>query len=127
GIVALDSDYAFTVTNVLIHGVPYMALVYWFGRKRHEAGRGGPALRVLARGPWLFLALIAGVAFMEELLWDRAIWHERAWLFGAGWSLEAWQAYLIPLLAVPQATHYVLDGFIWRRRHNPELAQAGLF
>ena len=28
GIVALDSDYAFTVTNVLIHGIPYFALVY---------------------------------------------------------------------------------------------------
>ncbi|MCC6273443.1 MAG: hypothetical protein IT572_08250 [Deltaproteobacteria bacterium] len=25
-------------------------------------------------------------------------------------------AILVPLLALPQATHYVLDGFIWRMR-----------
>jgi hypothetical protein len=24
--------------------------------------------------------------------------------------------WLVPLLALPQSTHYVLDGFIWRRR-----------
>jgi hypothetical protein len=23
--------------------------------------------------------------------------------------------WLVPLLALPQSTHYVLDGFIWRR------------
>ena len=28
--------------------------------------------------------------------------------------------YLVPLLALPQLTHYVLDGFIWRRKSNPE-------
>ncbi len=27
----------------------------------------------------------------------------------------------MPLLAVPQVTHYVLDGFIWRRRESPEV------
>ncbi|HEX7957480.1 MAG TPA: hypothetical protein VF508_11090 [Pyrinomonadaceae bacterium] len=41
GIVAFDSDYAFTVTNVLIHGVPYLALVWWYARRRAgAAGRG---------------------------------------------------------------------------------------
>src|ERR1044072_4530703 len=34
GIVAYDSDYAFTVTNVVIHGVPYAALVWWHARAR---------------------------------------------------------------------------------------------
>jgi hypothetical protein len=29
----------------------------------------------------------------------------------------------VPLLAVPQVTHYVLDGFIWRRKTNPEMEQ----
>ena len=28
---------------------------------------------------------------------------------------------LVPLLALPQITHYVLDGFIWRRKSNPGL------
>ena len=30
GIITFNSDYAFTVTNVIIHGVPYMVLVYWY-------------------------------------------------------------------------------------------------
>ena len=38
GIVVFDSDYAFTVTNVIIHGVPYFAIVYSWMRKRDGAG-----------------------------------------------------------------------------------------
>jgi hypothetical protein len=26
--------------------------------------------------------------------------------------------WLVPLLALPQSTHYVLDGFIWRRSYQ---------
>ena len=33
-------------------------------------------------------------------------------------------ALLVPLLALPQATHYLLDGFIWRSKENPKLAPA---
>ena len=136
GIVALNSDYAFTVTNVIIHGVPYFALIYWYGRKRYRdqasrstnrAGRrmpGSPALRVFSRGPWLFLAILWLVAYGEELFWDRVVWHDRAWLFGVGWDLETVHLFLVPLLALPQATHYILDGFIWRRRDNPDVARA---
>jgi hypothetical protein len=38
-----------------------------------------------------------------------------------GWHLGALKLGLAPLLAVPQITHYVLDGFIWRRKTNPDL------
>lgn len=127
GIVALNSDYAFTVTNVLIHGVPYVALVYWYGRKRYAAGLGGPGMRVFRHGPWLLLGLLWIVAYAEELAWDRAVWHERDWLFGMPLNLEALHMILVPLLAVPQATHYILDGFIWKRRQNPDFARAGDF
>jgi hypothetical protein len=58
GIVTFNSDYAFTVTNVIIHGVPYMVLVYWYRCKEQ---------------------------------------------------------------AVPQITHYVLDGFIWKRKSTRRL------
>jgi hypothetical protein len=30
---------------------------------------------------------------------------------------------IVPLLALPQLTHYVLDGYIWRRRSNPSVAE----
>src|SRR5215212_529706 len=118
GIVAFDSDYAFTVTNVVIHGVPYMALVWLYARGR--AQHSGRAYRTLARWP-VFLLTLWLMAYVEELFWDRGVWHERAWLFGAAWDLSQLKVVLVPLLALPQATHYVLDGFVWRRRGNPQL------
>lgn len=124
GIKTFNSDYAFTVTNVFIHGIPYLALVYWFG-KRYQAEGGAGFLRwVFRRGFWLFLALLWTLAYFEELLWDRAIWHERSWLFGGAWEVGVWEVVLVPLFALPQMTHYILDGFIWKRRQNPGVAEA---
>lgn len=113
GIVAFNSDYAFTVTNVIIHGVPYLALVYWYAR-----GQGKKL------NPLSFLATLWLIAYIEEMLWDRGVWHDRAWFFGAGWNLDSLRVVIVPLLAVPQLTHYVLDGFIWRRKSNPSLTSA---
>jgi hypothetical protein len=127
GIVATNADYAFTVTNVFIHGVPYLALVYLYARaaSREPASRGGAAARLLdrKRGLVVFCATLWAVAYLEELIWDRAIWHDRSWLFGAGVDVGRAAAVLVPLLAVPQLTHYVLDGFLWRRRANPRLGR----
>ena len=121
GIVTFNSDYAFTVTNVIIHGVPYFVLVYWHARQRREVA---PApFRWLAHGPVIFLLTLWLLAFVEEFIWDKAVWHERGWLFGAAWEAGTLKMWLVPLLALPQITHYFLDGFIWRRRSNPELAE----
>ena len=117
GIIALDSDYAFTVTNVLIHGVPYFVLTYRYGRSRAARTDRG-ALRLLLRGSVpAFVGLVLALAALEAGLWDHWVWHDRPYLFGDGPSLAGGAlALLVPLLAVPQATHYVLDGFIWRRK-----------
>jgi hypothetical protein len=117
GIVAFNSDYAFTVTNVVIHGVPYLVLVYWYTRKQRDLAP--TPLKALARGPVTFLLTLWILAYVEEMFWDRSLWHERSWLFGAVWHTEGLKVWLVPLLAVPQLTHYVLDGFIWRRKSNP--------
>jgi hypothetical protein len=126
GIVAFDSDYAFTVTNVITHGVPYFAIVLFHARARFakRKAEASPSLgaRIVASTP-LYLASLWLVAFVEELLWDRGVWHDRAWLFGEGWDLASIQLVVVPLLALPQLTHYVLDGFIWRRRSNPSVAE----
>jgi hypothetical protein len=124
GIVLYDDDYAFTLTNVLAHGIPYAALVFSYGRhtRAREPGLGA---RLLGGSRTAALVRFAGclwlVAYVEELLWDRGVWHERAWIFGAGSELSRVEAWLVPLLAVPQLSHYVLDGFLWRRAHNPNL------
>jgi hypothetical protein len=65
------------------------------------------------------------LAFIEEALWDTFIWRDHETLFRWLWRkapmIEGKEALLllVPLLAVPQATHYVLDGFIWRFRKQP--------
>jgi hypothetical protein len=122
GIVTYNSDYAFTVTNVVIHGVPYFALIYWYSRRRMEqTGRRG-VYRIFARGPLLFLASLWAIAYIEELFWDRGVWQDRSWLFGSAWEMGDLKILLVPLLALPQLTHYVLDGFVWKRKNNPDFA-----
>jgi hypothetical protein len=118
GIVLFNSDYAFTVTNVIIHGVPYFALIYIYARQRREST--GRVYRSLSSSWIIFLATLWAIAYVEELLWNRGVWHERQWLFGTNWNWENLKVYLVPLLALPQLTHYVLDGFIWRRKNNPD-------
>ncbi len=127
GIVATNSDYAFTVTNVFVHGIPYMALVYVYARaaSRERESRGGIAAHLLdrKRGLVVFLASLWAIAYVEELLWDHALWHDRPWLFGGGFDLTRLAIIIAPLLAVPQLTHYVLDGVLWRRATNPRIGR----
>jgi hypothetical protein len=131
GIVWFDDDRVFTLTNVVIHGVPYMALV-WIAGGRETVERG----LARARPPTLPLTLAAfylvlvGLAFVEEGLWDRLIWHDHPQLFGGGsLELDAFaSSVVVALLTVPQATHYLLDRWIWKvGPRNPRLAkQLGL-
>ncbi|HEX5656083.1 MAG TPA: hypothetical protein VFX59_02765 [Polyangiales bacterium] len=111
-----DSDYVFTVTNVLLHGVPYFVLTQRYARA-HGSGWAG---RVARRGLVPVLLFCAALAFAEESPWDRWVWHEHAEYFGEVFPLSpALSTFLVPLLALPQASHYVLDGFLWRvRREN---------
>lgn len=123
GIVALNSDYAFTVTNVIIHGVPYFALIYFYAKSRRE--NASAFYKSVSHNWFVFLATLWALAYVEELFWHRGVWHEREFLFGADWNLDDWKTYLVPLLAVPQLTHYVLDGFIWRRKNNANFRLIG--
>jgi hypothetical protein len=124
GIVVFNSDYAFTVTNVIIHGVPYFALIYVYARWRRETT--GRVYRAFSANWLVFLATLWAIAYVEELFWDRGVWHDHEWLFGAGWEWSSTiQMLVVPLLALPQLTHYLLDGFIWRRRGNPDLKFLG--
>ncbi len=123
GIVGLNSDYAFTVTNVITHGVPYMVLVAWFQPAR-AVDSSTIVVERRSKLHWLrFVGVLWLLAYAEELLWDCGVWHDHSWLFGPAWNIGDWDQVLVPLLAVPQITHYVLDGFIWRRRSNQNVGE----
>lgn len=124
GIVYFNGDLPFTLLNIVSHGIPYMALIWLYGAKNYqEANRGSRFLQWVFRKKTvlIFLGILFLLAFVEEGLWDWIVWQEHRSVFGSGRfqipSLnQSWLSLIIPLLTVPQLTHYILDGFIWRIR-----------
>jgi hypothetical protein len=116
GIVATNGDFEFTVTNVLPHGVPYLALLYFYARERRREAPDLLGSRLLASGAFAFIAICLGLATLEELAWARWVFHDHPLVFGQGSELGRFAVgVLAPLLVVPQAVHYALDGLLWRR------------
>jgi hypothetical protein len=131
GIVVFDDDRVFTITNVFLHGVPYLALVWLAGGRQWVQRRTRAARKGLLAAIGVFYGIVAALALAEEFLWDRLVWHDHEGLFGTGADLSSHDillAAVVALLTVPQATHYILDRFIWRvGPGNPRLAsQLGL-
>lgn len=114
GIVTFKGDLVFTMLNVVAHGIPYMALVYFFSQKKSNVAR-----RVSWKGISIFFFTVVLLAYLEEGLWDGFVWRDHENIFPFFSSLPSvnnpWiLSFLVPLLALPQITHYVLDGFIWK-------------
>jgi hypothetical protein len=135
GIIHFNSDLVFSLTNVVAHGVPYLALVFFYVERKSRIA-SLPDLR--ARSPLragynvlFMLAVVLFLAFGEEYLWDLFLYQERGALFEQLFAypigiLESpfWQAAALALLSVPQVTHYIIDGFIWKNNaRNPYLKQ----
>lgn len=130
GIVYFNGDLAFTTLNVISHGIPYMALIWIFEKNKHQ--KSGNKKNVIFNftfnrygGVLFFVLLLALLAYLEEGLWDGMIWKEHGSIFKLFSGLpkinnEQLLSLLVPLLALPQSTHYILDGFIWkiRGKHN---------
>jgi len=122
GVVATNSDFQFTSANVIVHGVPYVALLYFYARERGLDRPGGLIARGMELGFVGFYAIVIVLAFAEEMIWDRSVWHAHPALFG-GSADDAdlgrvAKSIVVPLLAVPQATHYVLDAVLWRKKDS---------
>lgn len=128
GIVYFNGDMAFTLLNVVSHGIPYMALIWLYGEKQYgktAINQSSKLLQFIFRRKMIlaFIGIIFLLAFIEEGLWDMAVWNEHRTIF-AGFHLADFTLskdvlnIVVPLLAVPQLTHYIIDGFIWRIKQD---------
>jgi hypothetical protein len=124
GIVIARGDLAFTLTNVVAHGIPYTALIWIYRRNQDRRKRVTRSLFSPVALP-IYLGILILLAYLEEGAWDGLVWREHLDLFvGAAWlpwvSATTILTWLVPLLALPQISHYLLDGFIWRFKSHPE-------
>ena len=102
-----------------------MTLVVWYKLKKNESlNRSVPILQMIAT--IVFGAIL--LAYIEEFGWDMLLFRERGDLFPAYFvgifkgSLAA--AFAYALLSLPQITHYILDGIIWKNSaSNPHVKQ----
>ncbi len=127
GIVYFNGDLIFTLLNVVSHGIPYMALIWFFEKKRnYNIQLNNTALYKIAFGKYGFLFFFMAImlfAYLEEGMWDSMVWNEHQEVFKPFSFLPEVNDKLllnliVPLLVVPQATHYLLDGFIWKKKYN---------
>lgn len=70
-------------------------------------------------GAILFVLSIMLLAYVEEGVWDAWVWKEHGAVFTIFNSIafnpgKDLLTLLVPLLALPQITHYVIDGYIWK-------------
>lgn len=128
GIVFFNSDFSFTVTNVINHGVPYIFLLFYYtiqnvSEIKMETFRSGSWPKILV----FFLGILFVFAFVEEWIWDSFIWKDHSSLFmnSSFYSFELPEfvsALLVSLLFLPQFTHYILDAYLWKiGKPNPRL------
>jgi len=119
GIIIFNGDLTFTLINIVSHGVPYMALIwiYQYRKRANKAHADNRFLRFfqLKYVPFYVLA-VAAFAYFEEGIWDWFVWREHPNIFGSFYipASTTLLIILVPLLTMPQITHYVLDAFIWR-------------
>ncbi|WP_342644976.1 hypothetical protein [Mucilaginibacter sp. CSA2-8R] len=125
GIIYYNGDMAFTTLNVVSHGIPYMALI-WITEQQRVKNRALAERTMLKAvykpytGVLIFVLGLVLLAYVEEGLWDGLVWREHTPVFAIFKNLplihdSAALALLVPLLSLPQSTHYILDGFIWKR------------
>lgn len=121
GIVYFNSDVAFSMTNVISHGIPYIFLIWFYIKRNNSAGllnHFGKSFFSLGAAFLVFSFSLFFLAYLEEFLWDIFIWKDHSIVFGE-WNAipqlpEPILKLLVPLLFLPQSTHYVLDAFIWK-------------
>ncbi|MCE9559809.1 MAG: hypothetical protein K8R88_12765 [Armatimonadetes bacterium] len=119
GIILFNGDLTFTLINIVSHGVPYMALIwiYQYRKRTNQSHAQNKFLKFFQiKYVPIYIAALVGIAYFEEGVWDWLVYREHANIFGS-YTLSVSNTalmILVPLLTMPQVTHYVLDAYIWR-------------
>lgn len=114
GIITFQGDLIFTLLNVVAHGIPYMGLIWIHGEKKAAS-----TFSFGIKGIAMFVVVLLVLAYTEETFWDVFVWKDHPDIFPfftqqAPLESPVLLSIIVPLLVLPQLTHYVLDGFIWR-------------
>ncbi len=126
-----DADHPLISAAVinLLHGIPFLVLVWNRCNQRWEGkqGKESPFLAWISqrRTIVLFYGFVLGIALIEELLWDGLVWRVYLgdiFILPSAFAAATAQSIVVALLSVPQIVHYFLDGFIWKLDgSNPDL------
>jgi hypothetical protein len=122
GIVYFNSDVIFSVSNVVAHGVPYLALIYYYRiRKEEVKSKARSPLHRRLKWSAILLTTVGLIALVEEYFWDMLVYREHGAFFEVIYPYEFNQLtsngtliVAIAILALPQQVHYIIDGFIWK-------------
>lgn len=129
GIVYFNSDLVFTMTNVVAHGIPYFVLMLVYVGRKNKISKGNQLSGSTLKYGLLIITTVLILSFGEEYLWDMLLYDENHIFFE---NLLEYpfrllqspfaQALALALLSLPQVTHYILDGYIWKSNDkNPYL------
>lgn len=120
GIVYFNSDFVFTITNVVAHGLPYLALVIFYTDKKRIIKSGAKSLEGGFKIAYSIVLIVLLLAFFEEFLWDHLVYQEEEGVFQSIFGIPfpavntTLKVFAVAVLSVPQITHYIIDGFIWK-------------
>src|SRR5687768_16943831 len=112
GIVAFQADLIFTLLNVVAHGIPYMALIWIYGERTTHSD-----FSFNVKGLGIFVVTLLLLAYVEELFWDILVWNDHPEIFPVAFGVldhPISLSLVVSILVLPQITHYIIDGFIWK-------------
>ena len=125
GIVYFNSDLIFTLFNVVSHGIPYIVMIWIYGNKKSGKANVSSWYRYIFswKGAVIYALILLTLSFMEEGLWDSMVWQEHHAFFQffhllPSVSNSVLLSVIVPLLSVPQISHYIIDGYIWRLKED---------
>lgn len=131
GIVYFNSDVAFSLTNVVAHGIPYLTLIFVYVERKKMIKKTNLdiSLMKITFNILAMLLIVLLLALTEEYFWDLWLNRQKTDFFGQflGYPMPLlqnpiFQAAALALLSIPQVSHYIIDGYIWKGGpKNPDL------